>query len=49
MVLRSMGLPPSDYSTSGGAWGYPSVRGANGDHTDAIWDAAKGDLPWLKA
>lgn len=49
MVLRSMGLARSDYSTNDGAWGYPSVRGANGDHSDAIWEAAKGDLPWLKA
>jgi hypothetical protein len=49
MVLRSMGLPASDYSTDNGAWGYPSVRGANGDHTDAIWNVAKEDLPWLKA
>lgn len=49
MVLRSMGLPTSDYSTSGGAWGYPSVRGANGDHTDAVWTAASENLPWLKA
>jgi hypothetical protein len=49
MVLRSMGLPTSDYSASGGAWGYPSVRGANGDHTDAMWTAASDNLPWLKA
>lgn len=49
MVLRSMGVPASDYSTDNGAWGYPSVRGANGDHTDAIWNVAKEDLPWLKA
>lgn len=49
MVLRSMGVPARDYSTDGGAWGYPSVRGANGDHSDAIWAVAKEELPWLKA
>jgi hypothetical protein len=49
MVMRAMGLPTSDYSSSNGAWGYPSLRGANGDHTDAIWTAASDNLPWLKA
>ncbi|KQW01555.1 DUF1552 domain-containing protein [Rhizobacter sp. Root1221] len=48
MVLRSMGLQPSDYSTNNGAFGYPSVRG-NNDHTDAMWAAANQNLPWLKA
>jgi len=49
MVLRSMGVPARDYSSNDGAWGYPSVRSANGDHSDAIWGIAKEDLPWLKA
>ncbi len=48
MVLRSMGLPTSDYSANGGAFGYPSVRGPN-DHTEAMWTAASQNLPWLKA
>lgn len=48
MVLRSMGVPPTEYSTNAGAYGYPSVKGPN-DHTDAVWAAAAGDLPWLKA
>jgi hypothetical protein len=47
MVLRSMGVSTSDVDTA--AWGYPNVRGANGDHTDAIWNVAGQDLPWLKA
>lgn len=49
MVLRSMGVPAREYSGNDGAWGYPSVRGTNGDHSDAIWGTAKEDLPWLKA
>lgn len=48
MVLRAMGVPPSDYSNNGGAYGYPSVKG-NNDHSDAVWTAAAGNLPWLKA
>jgi hypothetical protein len=47
MVLRAMGVSSADYNTA--AWGYPNVRGANGDHTDAIWAVAGQDLPWLKA
>ena len=47
MVLRAMGVPTSDVNTT--AWGYPNVRGANGDHTDAIWAVAGQDLPWMKA
>jgi len=47
MVLRAMGVSTSDYNTT--AYGYPNVRGANGDHTDAIWNVAGQDLPWLKA
>jgi hypothetical protein len=37
----------SDYDTT--KWGYPNVRSANGDHTDAIWNVAGQDLPWMKA
>jgi len=48
MVLRAMGVPASEYSTNGGAYGYPSIKGSN-DHSDAVWAAAAGDLPWLKA
>ena len=47
MVLRAMGVSTSDVNTT--AWGYPNVRGANGDHTDAIWSVAGQDLPWMKA
>jgi hypothetical protein len=47
MVLRAMGVSTADYDTT--AYGYPKVRNANGDHTDAIWAAAGQDLPWLKA
>jgi len=47
MVLRAMGVSSADYNTS--AYGYPNVRGANGDHTDAIWNVAGQDLPWMKA
>ena len=47
MVLRAMGVSTSDANTT--AWGYPNVRGANGDHTDAIWAVAGQDLPWMKA
>jgi len=47
MVLRSMGVGTGDVNTT--AWGYPNVRGANGDHTDAIWAVAGQDLPWMKA
>jgi len=47
MVLRAMGVSTSDYNTT--AYGYPNVRGANGDHSDAIWGVAGQDLPWLKA
>jgi hypothetical protein len=47
MVLRAMGVSTSDYDTT--AYGYPNVRNANGDHTDAIWAAAGQNLPWLKA
>jgi hypothetical protein len=47
MVMRAMGVPAAEYNTS--AYGYPNVRGANGDHTDAIWSVAGQDLPWLKA
>ncbi len=49
MVLRAMGVPASEYSTNNGAYGYPSVKANNSDHTDAIWTAAAGDLPWMKA
>jgi hypothetical protein len=50
MVLRSMGIAPAEYAAGmAGDWGYPSIRDANGDHTDAIWNAAASDLPWLKA
>jgi len=48
MVLRAMGVPAAEYSTNGGTYGYPSVRGTN-DHTDAVWAVAGADLPWLKA
>ena len=47
MVLRAMGVPVSELNTS--QWGYPNVRQPNGDHTDAIWNTAGQDLPWLKA
>ena len=47
MVLRAMGVSRNDCDTTG--YGYPNVRGANGDHTDAIWAVAGQDLPWLKA
>ena len=47
MVLRSMGVTAADVDTS--TWGYPAVRSANGDHTDAIWNVAGQDLPWLRA
>lgn len=47
MVLRSMGVPDSEVKTS--QWGWPNQRRANGDHTDAIWNVAGQDLPWLKA
>lgn len=47
MVLRAMGTTMADVDT--GVWGYPNVRSANGDHTDAIWNVARLDLPWLKA
>jgi hypothetical protein len=47
MVLRAMGVSTGDYDTT--AYGYPKVRSANGDHTDAIWAVAGQDLPWLKA
>jgi hypothetical protein len=47
MVLRSMGVSRSDQETT--VNGYPNVRGANGDHTDQIWNVAGQDLPWLRA
>lgn len=47
MVLRAMGVSTDDANTA--AWGYPNVRSPNGDHTDAIWNVAGQDLPWLKA
>ncbi|MFN7727104.1 MAG: DUF1552 domain-containing protein [Rubrivivax sp.] len=47
MVLRSMGVTQADMNTT--TWGYPNVRGPNGDHTDGIWNAARNNLPWLKA
>ena len=47
MVLRSMGVAASEVDTS--FWGYPRVRGPNGDHTDAIWNVTGRDLPWLRA
>lgn len=47
MVLRALGVSNADMTTT--AWGYPNVRGANGDHTDAIWSVAGQDLPWMKA
>jgi len=47
MVLRGMGTSTADIDTT--VWGYPNVRQANGDHTDAIWNSARLDLPWLKA
>ncbi|MEP7295295.1 MAG: DUF1552 domain-containing protein [Burkholderiales bacterium] len=47
MVLRAMGVTSADMTTT--AWGYPNVRSPNGDHTDAIWNVAGQDLPWLKA
>jgi hypothetical protein len=49
MILRAMGLKSADYSQANGDWGYPAVRGANGDHTDAMWNAAQQDLPFIKS
>jgi hypothetical protein len=48
MVLRAMGLGNADFS-AGGNWGYPSVRGPSGDHSDAMWNAAQEDLPFIRA
>jgi hypothetical protein len=47
MVLRAMGVPASEANST--QWGWPNERRANGDHTDAIWNIAGQDLPWLKA
>ena len=47
MVLRAMGLAPSDYSDNNGAFGYPSVKGAAS--YDTMWPVAGENLPWLKA
>ncbi|GAA0764361.1 DUF1552 domain-containing protein [Ideonella azotifigens] len=47
MILRAMGVTRSEQETT--VVGYPNVRGANGDHTDAIWNVAGQDLPWLRA
>ena len=47
MVLRAMGVPDTEVKTR--QWGWPNQRYANGDHTDAIWNTAGQDLPWLKA
>lgn len=47
MVLRAMGVPQAELDTR--RWGYPNQRRPNGDHTDAIWNNAGQDLPWLAA
>lgn len=48
MVLRSMGMLPSEYSTNNGAFGYPSVKKVSGDYPDAMWALAGTDLPFLR-
>jgi hypothetical protein len=48
MVLRSMGMLPSEYSTNNGAFGYPSVSVINSEHPQAQWNLAGTDLPFLR-
>jgi len=48
MVLRSMGMLPSEYSTNAGAFGYPSVKKVSGDYPEAMWALAGTDLPFLR-
>ena len=48
MILRSMGVLPSEYSTNNGAFGYPSVKVVNSEHPEAQWARAGEDLPFLR-
>lgn len=48
MILRSMGVLPSEYSTNNGAFGYPSVKVVNSEHPEAQWAKAGEDLPFLR-
>ena len=47
MVMRAMGISKADFDST--THGYPATRADNNDHSDAMWAAAGGDLPWLKA
>lgn len=47
MVLRAMGISKADFDST--THGYPATRADNNDHSDAMWAAAGGDLPWLRA